>query len=80
MYQHDLRYFFRFYSVTFAELCELTPHFTSLGSPLLYFFLLQFQLMPSACRSASEFQSCELCRVNFCMIYFLFFWHCEIIR
>jgi hypothetical protein len=38
MYQHDLRYFFRFYSVTFAELCELAPHFTPLDPPLLCFF------------------------------------------
>jgi hypothetical protein len=38
MYRHDLRYFFRFYSVIFAELCELAPHFTPLVSPLLCFF------------------------------------------
>jgi hypothetical protein len=27
MYRHDLRYFFGFYSVSFAELCEFTVWF-----------------------------------------------------
>jgi len=38
MYRHDLRYFFRFYSVTFAELCGFAPRFAPLVPPLLRFF------------------------------------------
>src|SRR5689334_17223984 len=38
MYRHDLRYFFCFYSVTFAELCVFSPHLAPPTPPLLCFF------------------------------------------
>ncbi|CAG9240297.1 hypothetical protein BCAR13_940030 [Paraburkholderia caribensis] len=38
MYRHDLRYFFRFYSVIIAELCGFAPHFTPFVPLLLGFF------------------------------------------